>query len=178
MSKSIRLETSYNDVKVMLILGFILAPVGIGLIILYLTYTSIKKNYWEIHPTSIKVFTPKSQDEIALNRIVSVEFKQTKAQKKHSIGDLSIVTDYRDWQEYNLNGVFNAQLYAETIQLAIDTIKAKTKPAFTVRPEEYTDLAVGGLDRMNDLVGLWQAGMISDEDFYAEQEKFKRDSST
>jgi len=175
MSKSIRLETSYKDVKVILILGLLLAPVGIGLIILYLTYSSIKKNYWEIHPTSITVFTPKEEQVINLSSIISVELKQTKSQKKHSLGDLTILTNSRIWDEFTISGIFNASLYAESIQLAIDTIKAKTKPAFTVRPEEHTDIAIGGLDRMNDLVGLWQAGMISDEDFYAEQERFKRE---
>ena len=178
MAQFIRLETSYKDLKVMLFFGIVLAPIGIGIVILYLTYKTVKYNYWEIHPTSITVFGPKMEQVIQLNSIISVELKQTKSQKKNSIGDLTILTNSRVWDEYTLNGVYNAPLYAESIQLAIDTIKAKTKPAFTVRPEEHPDIAIGGLDRMNDLVGLWQAGMISDEDFYAEQEKFKRDSST
>jgi len=41
---------------------------------------------------------------------------------------------------------------------------------------DYADtFHIGGLEHMNSLVGLWQQGLISDEDFFTEQKKFKKE---
>jgi hypothetical protein len=173
MAKFITLKSEFKSFQFFLVIGIVLLPLGVGILLLLFVYLKQKTHYWEIHPSHIFIKMGSKSLELALNEIKSVTYSQSNFQKKAALANLHIESNKGYFTQ---KGIKQAKLYADSIQLAIDTIKAKNKPSITVRPEEHADLAIGGLERMNDLVGLWQAGMISDEDFYAEQERFKRNA--
>lgn len=171
MNSTKLIQTSYKNYPILLGLGFLTLPLGIGIFVLFYVYLQTKKSIWELHSASIVIHQNKKSTTILLPDLITVKTISSPTQTKYKLADLEIKTNKG---VFVIKGIEKAELYAEVLQLAIDSLKAKQKPRIPPRDEEFSDLAVGGLDKMNDLVGLWQAGMISDEDFYKEQEKFKK----
>lgn len=171
MEKKIILYTSRKYYQHVFIWAIISSAILVGIGLYFYILHQIKSHFWELLPTSIRIHQGHEITEISVSQLIKAETLQSKREKKAHLATLQIDSQLGRFQ---IHGVNNAEKYKTAINEAIRLYKIEENRKITVRPEEHNHLAIGGLDRMNDLVGLWQAGMISDEDFFREQEKFKR----
>lgn len=171
MNSSKRIQSSYKNYLILLGIGFLTLPIGIGFFVLLYVYLEAQKTVWKLYSSTIVIYHKKKVITLNLSDLIAVKTTPTPNKSKYNLADLEINSTKG---VFTVKAIEKASIYAEVLQLAIDSIKANKKPRMEPRKEEFSDLAVGGLDKMNDLVGLWQAGMISEEDFYKEQKKFKK----
>ncbi|TNE69954.1 hypothetical protein EP331_13555 [bacterium] len=154
----------------LILTGILLLPVGFGVILLVIAYQKWKSCYWELFDSHIIIHTESDSYEFSLTDIVEAE---ATIYNSLLIKGLSSVKLKTSKASFILHAVSGSEIYVSAINEIIAHIHQEKQKEIPVREAEYDDLAIGGLDRYNDLVGLWQAGLITDEDFQSEQKKFK-----
>lgn len=104
---------------------------------------------------------------LRIQDLVAVKRTQSPNQSKFGLCDLHLQTDK---ETAVMVGIEKGEQLEDVLIIAIE--KEKRRKAMQERAKgDYTEFRIGGLENMNDLVGMWQQGLISDEDFEAEQRK-------
>lgn len=104
---------------------------------------------------------------LRIEDLVSVRRTQSLEQSRFGLSDLHLKTEQ---ESAVMVGIEKGEQLEDVLIIAIE--KEKRRKAMQERAKgDYTEFRVGGLENMNDLVGMWQQGLISDEDFEAEQRK-------
>ncbi len=170
MSESKRMETHAAISWQYWISGIIFLPLGIGLFLLVFGWRKWKNTYLDFFDSHIIVHNQTGLD-VALTDIKDVSVSSSKWEAFFDVATLKLTLTNQ--QVHEIPFLKQAQLIQQSIKDILKAIEAEKKRQIKPRETEYDDLAIGGLERYNDLVGLWQAGLISDEDFYQEQSKFK-----
>jgi hypothetical protein len=152
------------------LVGIAFLPIGIGVFILYLGWKKWKQSYLEIFNSYLMV-NGKANSKIQLTEILNVTENESTLESYFHVSTLAI--ELKGNRIVEISYLKQASLILQTINEVLRVIEVEKNRQITPRKTEYDDLAVGGLERYNDLVGLWQAGLISDEDFEKEQSKFK-----
>ncbi|AXJ01503.1 PH domain-containing protein [Cyclonatronum proteinivorum] len=141
-------------------------------------FFQIRKLNKQLESTSYDVFNDRIvMKDPAQNVDTTIEIKDLTSVKcihqpghsKFGIADLALTTST---ETVTMRGIENADQLEDVLIIAIE--KEKRRKAMQERAKgDYNHFRVGGLENMNDLVGMWQQGLISDEDFEAEQRKNK-----
>lgn len=142
---------------------------GIGLIALYFVRKKHQSRYYKVTNTQISSFGPRYQRNIDLVNIEQVTVEQNRLQKKLEIGNLTLKTSASEMELIGIEDPAQLKIILEkAIQAEIKRRreKQKTKP----REPEYEP---GSMEKMNYLTGLWQQGLISEEDFEKERKNFE-----
>lgn len=172
-SYAIKPDWKYNLIPY--IVSLLLLPVfGIGIFVFVYYYRRISKLEFIITDDDITVTNRDKSQSVSLDAIHSLSITQTWSEKKSGLGTLHI---HIDETELQLTGIKQPEDIKDAIELALAAIEQRKKNK--KEPEDiYPDIQTGGLEHMNTLVGLWQQGLISDEDFEVEKKKFSKESGT
>lgn len=111
----------------------------------------------------------KGEDAITLyiSDLRKVKKEQSAEQRKYGLADVIVGNES---QTYRLEGLEHADALEDVLYIAIKT--EEKRRALEEKAKGDHDIDPGGLDQMNYLTGLWQQGMISEEDFEKERKKF------
>lgn len=149
--------------------GILLIPLfGIGIIILWVAHKKRTSVHFEIHDLFIREVKKGDSLRIDLLSIESVEVEQSLTGR---ITDTGTVVIQAAVSEIRIIGTRDPQKLADTIQDAINLGRQHLKKQ-TGRKYDDPDHDPGTLDKMDYLTGLWQQGLISDEDFQNEKKHF------
>ncbi|MCC5932923.1 MAG: PH domain-containing protein [Candidatus Cyclonatronum sp.] len=142
---------------------------GFGFIEISKLRRRIKNTAYRVFNDRIELKDPALElDEvIRIEDLLKVRRTQSADQSKYGLCDLHLETAEK---KLVMTGIEKGEQLEDVLYIAIE--KNKRRKAMQERAKgDYTDFRVGGLENMNDLVGMWQQGLISDEDFEAEQRK-------
>lgn len=150
--------------------SILLIPVfGIGLVGLYWVRRQQKKYSYTFSDTRISSRDDKYQRNIDLVNIDKVEVEQSWIQKKMGIGNIVLNTSA---SSMTLRGMKNPNNLKELLDKAISAEKKRHQQKQKTKPED-PGRDPGTMERMDYLMGLWQQGLVSDEDFKKEREHFE-----
>lgn len=167
-NKTITLTPSWKNYFWGYFFGFLLLPVLVGIIILWSTNKKRRNLRFEISDTSIAVIQDSDKQELSLIDILSTSVEQSKLQSLFNIGDIHLQANV---SKLVLEGIENPASLLEKIETAIAYQKELIKASQKMKPKRPTH-DPGTLDKMDYLTGLWQQGLISDEDYDEELKNF------
>lgn len=169
-NKTIDLQPSWKNHILGYGISVLLIPLfGIGLIVLYWVYKQQKKYSYTFSDTQISSRDDKYQRNIDLVNIENVELEQSWLQKKMGVGDLVL---YTSATSMTLRGMNNPLTFKDAIEKAITAQKQHQQEKQKTKPRQ-PDRDPGTMERMDYLTGLWQQGLVSDEDFEKEKKHFE-----
>jgi hypothetical protein len=168
--KQITLTPSHKSLFWWYLLGILFIPVfGIGIYLLYRFYSAQGPIRYIITDRTITSRDNHTSAKIDIANIENVEVKKRWIDKKFGIGYLILTTPDRS---LTLAGMEQPDQLAEMILTAaeaerqrIKSLKKDVKPA-----QENPSMS---LDKLDYLTGLWQQGLLSDEDFQKEKKHFE-----
>ena len=168
--KTITLQSSWKNHLLGYTLSVLFIPLlGIGLIGLYWVYKRQKKYEYTFSDTQISSRDDKYQRNIDLINIEGVSVQQSWLQKKTSVGDIELETTATSM---TLRGIADPFGLKDMLEKAISIQKERQKKKESTKPEQ-PDREPGTMERMDYLTGLWQQGLVSDEDFEKEKKHFE-----
>lgn len=169
-NKKIELQPSWKNHILGYAVSILLIPLfGIGLISLYFIYQRHKKYSYTFTDTQISSRDDKYQRNIDLVNIENVDLEQSWLQRKMGIGNLILSTTATSM---TLRGMQNPANLKELLQKAIAAEKQRNQKRKKTKPKE-PDHKPGSMDKMDYLTGLWQQGLVSDDDFKKEKKHFE-----
>lgn len=150
--------------------GFILIPFfGAGLYLLYRIQKKRENTVYIVTDDTITKKTGSYSENIDLINITNITVNQSKFNERFDIGTLRIHTSTRSLK---LEGLKNPYGVSNLILKAAEAERARIAEAKRPKPKE-SQHPPGTLDRLDYLTGLWQQGLLSDEDYQKEQKYFK-----
>lgn len=152
-------------------IGLLTIPVfGLGIIILIITWRRHRRYRYEISDTTITAVGRDLSRNMDIINIRSVDVQQGRLQRKLEIGDLHLTSHL---SEIHIIGQTNPYQLKELIVKAIANARKQLTEKQKTVPRQ-PKMEPGQMDRINYLTGLWQQGLISDEDFDQEKKKFEK----
>ncbi|MEX2346440.1 MAG: PH domain-containing protein [Balneolaceae bacterium] len=169
--KTVRLKPSRKAWFWWYVLGIVLIPLlGAGIYMLYRLYQTHKSINYVISDRSITASDSKISEKTDLANIRNIDLRQTRTDKKFDIADLIIHTSGKTVE---LLGMENPEALSSMILKAAESerqrlaaLQKKEEP----RPEPSKP---GTMDKMDYLTGLWQQGLITNEEFEQEKKHFE-----
>jgi len=169
-NKTISLSPSWKNHIFGYAISILLIPVfGIGLLIFYWVRKQQNKHAYQFSDTQITSRYDKYQRNIDLVNIDQVELKQSWLQQKMGVGDIRLETSATSM---TLLGLEDPQNIKHVLDKAIHAEKERQKQKAKTEPSE-PDHKPGSMDKMDYLTGLWQQGLVSDEDYEKERKHFE-----
>lgn len=152
------------------IISVLLLPVfGIGILVFIYFYRRISSLNYAISDDDIAITDGKETHTLLLKDIRSVSISKTWAEQQTGLGTLHLQSGE---SEFQLIGVNQPEDIKDAIELALASIREHLKATQKADEGLYPEINPGGLEHMNTLVGLWQQGLISNDDYEAEKKKF------
>jgi hypothetical protein len=152
------------------LLSFLAIPlIGAGLIALYYLRRERKSIRYIITNTCITAINEKYEHNVDLVDINRIETQQSWLQQKLDIGRLLLKTSASNME---IAGIEHPETLKAMLKQGIQSAmkrqhqQEKTKPR---QPESES----GNMEKLNYLTGLWQQGLISDEDYKEERKHFE-----
>lgn len=169
-NKTISLEPSWKYHILGYGISILLIPLfGIGLIGLYYVRKQQKKYSYTFSDTQISSRDDKYQRNIDLVNIERTEVEQNWLQKKMDVGNIVLSTSA---SSMTLRGMENPNNLKELLDKAISAEKQRQQEKQKTKPKE-PEYDPGSMERMDYLTGLWQQGLMSDEDYEKERKHFE-----
>jgi len=171
--KSITYQTNRKNYQSEYVRAWLLLPVfGYGFLKLHKLNKKVKAGTYRIFNDRIEAGEGEATKTIYINKLEKVERIQSEEQRKYKLSDLIL---YTETEQLKLVGIRQAEQIEDVLYVAIE--KKKQRKALQKKAKgDYTEYKIGGLEQMNNLVGMWQQGLISNEDFEREQKKYKKES--
>lgn len=168
--KTITLQPHWKNHLLGYFVSILLIPLlGIGLLSLYWVYKRQKKFTYTFSNTQISSQDDKYQRNIDLVNIESVSIQQSWLQEKAGVGDIIMKTTATSM---TLRGMDNPHTLKNTLEKAISVQKERLMQQQKTKPQQ-PDRKPGSMERMDYLTGLWQQGLVSDDDFEKEKKHFE-----
>jgi hypothetical protein len=168
--KSFTLTPSWKQYFTAYLLSIIAIPLaGAGLIALYFVRKKHKSRKFILTDTQISVVDSKYHRNVDLVNVDEVKIQQSWLQKKLGIGNILLKTSA---SEVKLAGIESPGELKEILEKAIYAEVQRQKEREKTKPKE-PKYSPGSMDRMDYLTGLWQQGLISDEEFEKERKHFE-----
>ena len=169
-NKTYSLAPSWKNYILGYTISVLLIPLfGIGLVLLYWTRKKQKKHTYQFSDIQVTSRDDKYQRNIDLVNIDRVEIEQDWLQRKMGVGDIVL---YTSASSMTLKGMENPANLKDLLEKAITAQKKRQKEKEKTKPSQ-PDHKPGTMDRMDYLTGLWQQGLVSDEDYEKERKHFE-----
>lgn len=163
--RSITLTPSWKAFFWSYVFGIILIPALIGIIILWKTSKKHRGKSYKITDRKITVVDGNYSQNIDL-----ADIRQAVAgDLRFGVGNVTIKTQGR---KIELIGLENPEMIATSIEKAVEAELRRLQAQEQTKPRE-TKYDPGSMDRLDYLTGLWQQGLVSNEDFEKERKKFQ-----
>jgi len=168
--KTIALAPSWKNHLAGYLLSVLCIPLfGLGLIGLYLVYKRQKTYAYTFSDTQISSQDQKYQRNIDLINIENVRIEQSWLQKKMGVGNIVLQTSA---SSMTLRGIDEPFGIKRVLDKAIAAEKQRQREKEKTEPQK-PDHDPGTKNRMDYLTGLWQQGLVSDEDYEKERKHFE-----
>lgn len=165
-TRHIKLQPHWKNHILGYILSVLLIPVfGLGLIGLYWVWKRQHRVSYRFTDTHISSIDNKYHRNVDLVNIKRIDVHQSWIQQKMKVGDLQLVTAT---SSMTLFGMEDPLTLKATLQKAISAQKQRQEQQKKEAPRP-AERDPGTMDRMDYLTGLWQQGLMSDEDFEEER---------
>lgn len=152
--------------------GILLIPLaGIGFFILWKIHKNKKSYLYEVTDQQIMATGDNLSQTVDLANIKTLDVEQNWLDQKFNVGDIILITESR---RIKLLGQPNPQSLADTIITAIRAERKRIEQLKKVQEKPVDLPPPGTLDKLDYLTGLWQQGLISNEDFEKEKENFQK----
>lgn len=168
--KTFELNTSWKNHLIGYVLSVLTIPLfGLGLIALYWVYKRHRRYSYTVSDTQITSQDSKFHRTVDLIDIDKVTVSQSWLQEKMEVGDVVLHTSalevmlYGMEKPFQLKGLLEQAVAAEQQRQATEEKTQRREP----------DHDPGTMDKMDYLTGLWQQGLVSDEDFEKERKHFE-----
>jgi len=172
MSKSIELRPDWKRWFWGYFFGILLIPLaGIGLFVLWKVHSKKKSYVYEVTDRQITAIGENVSQTVDLANITNLDVEQNWLDKKFSIGDITLITRSR---QIKLLGQSNPQSLADTISTAIHAERKRIAELNKTKRPQVEPPPPGTMDKLDYLTGLWQQGLISNEDFMKEKQNFEK----
>lgn len=169
-SKSIELTISWKNHLLGYTLSILLIPVlGIGLLGLYWVWQRQHRISYRVTNTRITSRDKEYQRNVDLVSIEQVEVRQNWLQEKLEVGDLELYTSASSMTLFGMENPYHLKGMLEKA-VAAQKKQQQSEKERHVREPEYDP---GSMERINYLTGLWQQGLMSDEDYKKERKHFE-----
>lgn len=169
-NKTIALDPSWKNYILGYAISFLLIPFfGLGLVGLYLVRKQQKKYSYTFSDTQISSQDDKYQRNIDLVNIEEVEVQQSWLQSKMEVGNLVLSTSA---SSMTLVGMEDPAQLKQLLEKAIAAEKKRLQQKEKAKPKD-PEYDPGSMDKMDYLTGLWQQGLVSDEDYKKEKKHFE-----
>lgn len=149
--------------------SIITIPLIIGIVGFYFVRKRHKSLRYTVTDIGITARDTKYRQNIDLINIEHIEIEQNWCRKKLGVGSIIIHTATT---KMILLGLKKPAKIEKLIEQAVQFLKGqgqKTVP----RPKAKPEYEPGSMEKMNYLTGLWQQGLISNEDFEEECKHFE-----
>jgi hypothetical protein len=165
------LQPEFQHYIIPFAIAMVLIPVFfIGMFIIYYYRTLMRETWYHISNDRITRTFRKKITQILLSEISELNVSYNWLHKKFGLGNVHIRGGGKD---IVLEGVSNPVQLMETIQLAADQLNRYKRIELNPR-SDFDDLKTGAAEQMNYLVGLWQQGLITNEEYELERKKYVR----
>lgn len=161
--KSIVLTPSWKAFFWRYFFGVILSPVLFGIYLLWKTWKTQKGISYKITDRKITVVDGHISQNIDLADIRQA----VPGEKSFGVGTVVLKTSGR---KIELIGLKNPEAISKSIEKAVEAELKRIEAEKEAKPRE-SEYDPGSMDRLEYLTGLWQQGLIDDQDFKAEKEK-------
>ncbi|MEX0722660.1 MAG: hypothetical protein WD357_10710 [Gracilimonas sp.] len=163
--RSITLTPSWKAFFWSYIFSIILIPALIGIILFWKTRKKHRSISYKITDRKITAVDGKYSQNIDL-----ADIRQAVAGPlRFGVGTVTLKTQGR---EIDLIGMENPEQIAQSIEKAVEAELKRLEAKKQTKPRE-TAYDPGSMDRLDYLTGLWQQGLVSNEDFETERKKFE-----
>lgn len=169
--KTIRIDPKQSHHFWWYVIGVLLTPLLVGFYILYKKFSELSGTFYKISERSITAAHPNYTETVDIENINKVNIHQRWIDKKFGIGTLRLITNTRKME---LIGIENPENLAGMILKAAEIERERIKKQKVNRSRE-SNMNPGSLDRMDYLTGLWQQGLITNDEFNQEKKHFEDD---
>lgn len=156
-----------------LISAILIPAFGLGLIPLaWLLYQRSRTRYI-VSNDDIQIHLPSQQVYVELKDISRIEVTRTRLHRRFGIGRLMLHTPQ---QTYELRGIKEPGEMKTLLDAAVASEQQRLDMARKAEGN-FPEYDPGTINPYNELVGMWQQGLISDEDFEREQQRWTQKHS-
>ncbi len=142
---------------------------GAGLLGLYWVYRKQKKRSYTFTDNRISSYGTKYRRNIDLVNIESIKVRQSWIHRKLDVGTLVLSTSA---SEMKLIGIENPHKLQDILKKAIQSEVHRQKEKEKTRPRE-PEYDPGNMERLNYITGLWQQGLLSEEEYKKERKQLE-----
>jgi hypothetical protein len=170
-SKTMEYRPNWKIFAKEFIIGMLLIPFfGIGLVVLIYYYVALSKIVYRFSDDEITIsHSPSYADTILIRDLTKTELIKSTVLGRFQTETLILKTES---STSTLAGIANAGFVQEVLESSIRQHRKISENK--QEREKFTNTAPpGSLEKINDLVGMWQQGLISDEDYFNERRKFE-----
>jgi hypothetical protein len=149
-----------------------MTALGAWVLVTLYQYRELKREKYLVSDHSIQVLTSKDDATISLVNITDIISRKYWWLPFADLGEIEI---HANGKKQYLKGIQDALGTAGIIKLAVDAAIARARQQR--RPPTYQPPThpAGTLEQMNDLVGLWQQGILTDEEYQIEVKRMTAD---
>lgn len=170
LNKEIILYPSHKAIFWWYLLGIVLVPFfGLGIYLIYRFYKEHKSIHYVITDLEIKAVNSTHTEKVDVINITETRVESNFTDKMLGIGHVIIKTNSR---LIKILGQENPDQLSDMILRAAES-ERKRVSLTKKRSEETTKHNPGSLDKLDYLTGLWQQGLLSDEDYQNERKHFE-----
>lgn len=144
---------------------------GLGFYLLYRLNKRIEDSAVYFFDDRIEALDNGSVTKIYMKDLLKVSRTSDEKQKKYKLADVIIESENQKIICAGINES-DADHLENVLTLAIEAEKKRRALKERTKVQVDKNIKLGALEHMNNLVGMWQQGLISDEDFQKEKEKF------
>ena len=161
-------------VPIMMVSVLSMVALGAWVLVALLQYRRLKREQYLVSDHSIQVVTAKDDTTVSLVNITDIISRKYWWLPFTNLGEIEIQAN---GNSHFLKGIKDALGTAGIIKLAVDAAIAKARQQR--RPTTYQPPMhpAGTLEQMNDLVGLWQQGILTDEEYQIEVKRMTADKT-
>lgn len=170
-AKSIQLKPKSSHFFWGYLTGILLIPLlGLGIYLIYRLVIKQSGIHYEITNQHITLIDADNSSQVKIAEIEHIDLVQRWTDQKFNTGTLIIHT--ADKNEYKLIGLENPFSLKDLLLQAAQAEQARLKNLMEKNDKEDFTPAIN-LDRLDYLTGLWQQGLLSDDDFKREKKHFE-----
>ncbi|MDR9364508.1 MAG: hypothetical protein RI575_04155 [Balneolaceae bacterium] len=151
------------------VVGVLLIPLLAGIYLLYKKVKELSEIHYKITDKTITSVSSSYTESVDIANINDVKIDQRWIDKQFGIGNLQLITNTR---KVDLIGLENPKNMADLIMKAAEAERYKIEQQ-QKKDRVETKSSPGSLDKLDYLTGLWQQGLISNDDYLREKKHFE-----
>lgn len=151
------------------VIGVLLTPVLVGFYILFKKFSELSNTHYKITDQTITSVNPNYTESVDIANINEVKMQQRWVDKQFGIGSLQLITNTR---KVDLVGLENPKNLSDMILKAAEAERYRIKQQAN-KERQKSEVSSGNLDKLDYLTGLWQQGLITNDEYLQEKKHFE-----